>query len=120
MILNLWVTDSVISDLDFNTAEARISAGNVLLRTFIHAEFCCGMIEINKTGIDLTVENPAYGSERKPIFSFISRGTVQSLKNLHYPKPEHHIAAEGGIVYKYFIQQTKDIFYGIITAKNGI
>lgn len=120
MILNLGVTDPVISDLDFNTAEARISAGNVLLRTFIHAEFCCGMIEINKTGIDLTVENPAYGSERKPIFSFISRGTVQSLKNLHYPKPEHHIAAAGGIVYKYFIQQTKDIFYGIITAKTEI
>lgn len=120
IILDLGVEHNVVSDLNLMTAQAHIQAGNVSLRTFIHANSCCGLIEINKAGVELTVENPKYGKKRRPHFSFISRSTVQSLKNLHYPPAEFFCERQDSMDYKYFIQPTNDIFYGIMTAKTEV
>ena len=117
IILDLGVKENVISDLDFNTAQAELTIGEISVKSFIHAQNNYGLIEINKTGINLTVDNPKYGKIKKFNIKFPSKGTVQSLKNLHYPTAEFFNETESGINYQYFIQQTKDGFYGIVTAK---
>lgn len=117
LILDLGVQENVVSELDFLTAHANLQAGTVQVKTFIHACKNYGFIEINKTDITLTVDNPKYGKERKPLFQRFSNGTVQSLKKLRYPKAEFFKEQENGIQYQYFIQPTNDRFYGIVTAK---
>lgn len=117
IILDLGVKENIISDLDFKTAQAELTIGEISVKSFIHAQNNYGLIEINKTGINLTVDNPKYGKSKKLSVKFPSKGTVQSLKNLHYPTAEFFNETESGINYQYFIQQTKDGFYGIVTAK---
>lgn len=117
IILDLGVKENIISDLDFDTAQAELTIGEISVKSFIHAQNNYGLIEINKVGISLTVDNPKYGKERKPLFQRLSSGTVQSLKNLHYPKAEFFKEQENGVQYQYFIQPTNDRFYGIVTAK---
>lgn len=117
LILDLGVQENIVSELDFMTAQADLEAGTVKVKAFIHACENYGLIEINKTGVTLTIDNPKYGKERKPLFQRVSSGTVQSLKNLHYPNAEFFKEQENGIEYQYFIQPTNDRFYGIVTAK---
>lgn len=117
LILDLGVRENIVSELDFMTAQADLQAGTVQVKTFIHACENYGLIEINKTDVTLTVDNPKYGKKCKPLFQRISSGTVQSLKNLHYPEAEFFKEQENGIQYQYFIQPTNDRFYGIVTAK---
>lgn len=117
LILDLGVKENLVSDLDFMTAQANLQAGTIQVKTFLHACENYGLIEINKADVTLTVDNPKYGKERKPLFQRVSSGTVQSLKNLHYPKAEFFKEQENGIQYQYFIQPTHDRFYGIVTAK---
>lgn len=120
IILDLGIKENIVSHLDFCTAQAELTVGNILVKSFVHAEENFGLIEINKTDIKLTVDNPKYGRIKKFSFHFPSKGTVQSLKNLHYPDAEFISEKENGIDYQYFIQQTNDAFYGIITAKHEI
>ncbi|MGN1418433.1 MAG: glycosyl hydrolase family 95 catalytic domain-containing protein [Acutalibacteraceae bacterium] len=117
LILDLGVRENIVSELDFMTAQADLKAGTVHIKTFVHACENYGLIEINKTGVTLTIDNPKYGKKRKPLFKRIASGTVQSLKNLHYPKADFFKEQESGIQYQYFIQPTNDRFYGIVTAK---
>lgn len=117
IILDLKTNENVVSDLDFLTAEATLSIGDIRLKTFVHSSESYGIVEINKTNIDLKIENPKYGKEKKPLFHRPSRGTVQSLKNLHYPEAQFFNEKEEEIEYRYFIQPITDGFYGIVTAK---
>ena len=117
VILDLGVKENIISDLDFNTAQAELTIGKISVKSFIHAQNNYGLIEINKTGINLIIDNPKYGKIKKFSFKFPSKGTVQSLKNLHYPDAEFFNITENNINYQYFIQPTNDGFYGIVTAK---
>lgn len=117
IILDLGVKRNIISDLNFNTAQAELTIGKISVKSFIHAENNYGLIEINKTGVNLTIDNPKYGKIKKFSIKFPSKGTVQSLKNLHYPNAEFFNETENNINYQYFIQPTNDGFYGIVTAK---
>lgn len=117
LILDLGVQENVVSDLDFLTAEAELKIGGITLKSFVHAQENYGFIEINKTDVKLTLENPAYGKIQKFSFRFPSNKTVQSLKNLHYPDAEFYHEMDNGIDFQYFIQPTNDRFYGILTAK---
>lgn len=117
IILNLGTKENIISDLDFNTAQAELTIGKISVKSFIHAQNNYGLIEINKTGVNLTIDNPKYGKIKKFSLKFPSTGTVQSLKNLHYPDAEFFNETKDEINYQYFIQPTNDGFYGIVTAK---
>lgn len=117
IILDLGVKKNIISDLDLETAQAQLTVGNITVKAFVHALDNYGLIEINKTGVKLTVDNPKYGKNRKSRFRFLSAGNVQSLKNLHYPNAEFYNITENNINYQYFIQPTNDCCYGIMTAK---
>lgn len=117
LVLDLGVKDNVVSELNFETAEAALSVGDIALKSFVHAKANYGLIEINKCKIGLSIENPQYGGPRKPLFQMPFHGTVQSLKNLHYPPAEFFKEMQDGVEYQYFIQPTHDRFYGIITAK---
>lgn len=117
IILDLGIKANIISDLDFQTAQAQLTIGNISVKSFVHATDNYGLIEINKTNIKLTVDNPKYGKNRKSLFHFLSTGNVQSLKNLHYPNAEFYNITENDINYQYFIQPTNDCCYGIVTAK---
>lgn len=117
LILDLGVQENVVSDLSLKTAEASLSVGDIRLRSFVHATENYGLIAINKIGVRLKVENPQYGSPKKPLFQKAFHGTVQTLKNLHYPKADFCAETRDGTDYQYFIQPTHDRFYGIMTAK---
>lgn len=117
IILDLGVKENIISDLDFNTAQAELTIGEISVKSFIHAQNNYGLIEINKIGVNLTIDNPKYGKIKKFSLKFPSKRTVQSLKNLHYPDAEFFDETKDKINYKYFIQPTNDGFYGIVTAK---
>ncbi|NLA77651.1 MAG: hypothetical protein GX851_07505 [Clostridiales bacterium] len=117
LILNLGAKENVISDLDFQTAQAVITAGEVQLKSFVHSAENYGMIMINKTGVSLSVQNPKFGSERTSGVRRRAHGTVQALSRLHYPEASFVKENEDGIEYQYFVQPTKDRFFGIITAK---
>lgn len=120
LILDLGVDENVVSDLCLHTAEAVLSIGNIRVSAFVHANENYGLIAINKTGVKLAIENPKYGGPKKPLFSYLSRGTVQSLKNLHYPPASFGKERKDGIEYQYFIQPTSDRFYGIMAARTEI
>lgn len=116
LILDLGVQENVVSHLNFETAEATLKIGDIELRSFVNATESFGLIEVNKTGIKLTVDNPKYGKIKKSLLKNSSKGISQSLKNLHYPDAEFYNENKDGIVFQYFIQPTNDIFYGIVTA----
>lgn len=117
LILDLGVQENIVSDLDFLTAEAKLKIGGITLKSFVHAQENYGFIEIDKTNVTLTVDNPKYGTQKKAVFRTLSRKTVQSLKNLHYPKAAFYKESENDIEYQYFIQPTNDCVYGIMAAK---
>ena len=89
IILDLGVKKNIISDLDFKTAQAELMIGEISVKSFIPAQNNYGLIEINKTGVNLTIDNPKYGKIKKFSLKFPSKRTVQSLKNLHYPDAEY-------------------------------
>lgn len=115
LILDLGETEEVRSRLDLMTAEATVQVGSTVLRALIAANAPYGLIQINKTGVSLRIENPAYGSGKKPLFAGTG-GTVQSLKNLVYPKATFYEETVGEDQYRWFVQPTNDRFYGIVTA----
>lgn len=117
IILDLGVDENVVSHLDFLTAQARITAGEAVVNTFVCYNENYGLAEINKTGIKLKIENPQYGKIKKFGIKLPSKGTTQSLKNLHYPDCEFFKERENDVEFQYFVQPTNDGFYGIITAK---
>lgn len=117
LIIDLGIKENVISNLDFKTAQAQLTAGDIHVKTFVHAEKNYALIEINKTDIKLSIKNPEYGKIKKFSLHLPSNKTVQSLKNLHYPNAKLYEETHGNINYQYFIQQTNDRFYGVITAK---
>ena len=115
LILDLGETEEVRSRLDLMTAEATVQSGSTVLRALIAANAPYGLIQINKPGVSLRIENPAYGSGKKPLFAGTG-GTVQSLKNLVYPKAAFYEETVGEDRYRWFVQPTNDRFYGIVTA----
>lgn len=117
LILDLGIEENVESSLDFMTAEAVLKVGNITVKSFVHSAEKFGLIEIDKPDVNLKIENPKYGKIRKFNLKFSSRGTTQSLKNLHYPDCKFFTDNNEEVEYQYFIQPTNDIFYGIITAK---
>lgn len=118
IILNLGTRKNIISDLDFNSAEANLKTGNITVKSFVHANENYGLIEINKTGVKLKIDNPKFGKIKKHTIKFSSKGTTQSLKNLKYPDAEFFSETKNSINFTYFIQPTNDNrFYGIIAAK---
>ena len=118
IILNLGTRKNIISDLDFNSAEANLKTGNITVKSFIHANENYGLIEVNKIGVKLKIDNPKFGKIKKHAIKFSSKGTTQSLKNLKYPDAEFFSETKNSINCTYFIQPTNDNrFYGIIAAK---
>ena len=115
IILDLGVNGNAVSDLDYITAEATVEAEGVHLRAFLHAEAPYGLIEIDKTGIGVRIENPEFGKPGDPPSP--PGEDSDSVKNLHYPPARFVKEERDGILYEYFIQQTNDRFYGIITAR---
>ncbi|MBR5741467.1 MAG: glycoside hydrolase N-terminal domain-containing protein, partial [Firmicutes bacterium] len=115
IILDLGVKGNAVSDLDYMTAEAKVEAEGVHLRAFLHAEAPYGLVEIDKTGIGVRIENPEFGKPGDPPSP--PGADSDSVKNLHYPPARFVDEEKDGIRYEYFIQQTNDRFYGIITAR---
>ncbi|MBQ6678101.1 MAG: glycoside hydrolase N-terminal domain-containing protein [Clostridia bacterium] len=115
IILDLGVNGNAVSDLDYMTAEAKVEAEGVHLRAFLHAEAPYGLVEIDKTGIGVRIENPEFGKPGDPPCP--PGEDSDSVKNLHYPPARFVDEEKDGVRYEYFIQQTNDRFYGIITAR---
>ena len=114
IILNLGVCENVVSHLDFLTAQAVLTVGKINVRSFIHANENYGLIEINKKNISYKIENPEFGTDKDNENG--ESGITQSLKNLLYDKAEFFEKELDSINFKYFIQHTKDCFYGIVCA----
>lgn len=117
LILDLGLTGNVVSHLDFLTAEATLTVGETKLRAFIHAKSPLGLIEVQKTGVQFRVENPAFATPQDRPHKVLSGGIDQSLKSITYPLPICKSESEDGVEFIYFIQQTTDSFYGITAAK---
>ena len=81
IILDLGVKGNAVSDLDYMTAEAKVEAEGVHLRAFLHAEAPYGLVEIDKTGIDVKIENPEFGKPGDPPCP--PGEDSDSVKNLH-------------------------------------
>lgn len=122
LILNLGTDENIVSNLNLMTAEAELKVGEITVKSFIHANKNYGLISVNRHFAGIKIENPKYGKVKKLSFKFSSKGTVQSLKNLHYPDCEFFSERDGDTEYRYFVQPINDGFYGIMTAvkcKNG-
>lgn len=117
LILDLGIDENIVSDLDILSAQATLHIGDVTLRSFVHASEKYGMVEVSKTDVAMRVDNPQYGEPKKTKLRTLSRETVQSLKNLHYPKARFVCETEDDVEYQYFVQPTNDIYYGIVAAK---
>ena len=117
IILDLGVCENVVSHLDLLTAEATLSAGEVRVRSFIHACDNFGLIEITGQNVQYKIENPLFGTEKDE--EKTEAGITQSLKNLIYDKAKFFEKDEDVISYKYFIQPTKDCMYGIACASKA-
>lgn len=124
LIVDLGVKKNIVSLLDFNRAEAILKVGDITVKSFVHAQQNYGMIFINNKNIKINIETPKFGKKRKLHFNRLFKGTVQSLKNIHYDKAVFSKKIESGIEYQYFIQPTNDSSYGIVFAKkesvNGV
>lgn len=117
IILDLGVKENVVSHLSFDTAEAVLQAGSITVKSFVHANENYGLIFVSQKGIKVKIEHPQFGKKKKLHFNKLSKGTVQSLKNIHYDKAVFISEKEGDITYQYFIQPTYDNSYGIVLAQ---
>lgn len=117
IILDLNENGNVESNLDFLTAQAKLTVNKTELYTFIHATENYGLIKINKTNVKFKIENPEFGDINNPPKKENSDGYEQSLKNLLYEKAKCVNEVENDIEYKYFIQKTNDAYYGIVAGK---
>ena len=115
MILDLGVSANVVSDLDYITAEAKVVSGGVTLRAFLHATEPYGLIEVDRAGVGMKIENPEFGKPGDPPCP--PGETSDSVKNLRYPPARFVKEERDGVLCEYFIQQTYDRFYGVITAR---
>lgn len=116
IILDLGVRENVESDLSFQRAEAVLKIGDITVKSFIHANESYGLIYVSKENIGIEIKNPKFGGKRKSPFESLFTGTVQSLKNIHYPAAKFSTENENGIKYQYFIQKTNDRYYGIVAG----
>lgn len=114
LILDLGVTGNAVSELDFITAEATVEAEGVHLRSFLHATESYGLIEIDRTGVGMRIENPEFGKPGDPPAP--PGADSDSVKNLHYPPARTYDTACDGARLRYVVQETNDRFYGIVTA----
>lgn len=116
IIIDLRVKENVVSTLDFQKAEAFFKIGDILIKSFVHANENYGMIFIDKKDIKVKIENPKFGKKRRLRFKSFFKGTVQSLKSIHYDKALFNKQTDGDIEYQYFKQYTYDSCYGIVLA----
>lgn len=116
IILDLGVRENVESDLSFQRAEAVLKIGDITVKSFIHANESYGLIYVSKENIGIEIKNPKFGGKRKSPFESLFTGTVQSLKNIHYPAAKFSTENENGIKYQYFIQKTNDRYYDIVAG----
>ncbi len=116
IILDLGVYSSVSSKLDFGSALATLQAGKVKVRSFVRATGDYGLIEADKVGIRVKIDNPKFGKLQEGFENKSKKGTVQSLKNLRYPEAKFFSKQVGDCAVQYFIQQTNDCYYGIVLA----
>lgn len=117
LILDLGVRKNIVSSLNLTSAEATLTVGNIILKSFIHAEEDYGLISINKSNVKTTLDKPNYAIKGVRQFKFSSKGISQSLKNLSYDRAEFHKDIKDNVQIEYFIQPTNDSFYGIFVAK---
>ena len=120
IIVDLGVRKNVVSVLDFQRAEAILKVGGILVKSFVHAEYNYGLILINKKGIKVKIKNPKFGKKGRLHFKRLFKGTVQSLKNIHYDKGAFYKQKDNNTEYQYFVQPTNDNSYGIVLAKKEI
>lgn len=115
IIINLHEKSNVESSLDLSSAQATVTAGKIILQSFVHAAGKTGFIKINSAGCDFSIENPQYGKPLKTNRSAKSKpGLTQSLKNLHYESAKKTETVRGGISVKYFAQKVSEkLTYGI-------
>lgn len=105
---------NLISELDLASAEATVTGGTTVLKSFVHAEQSVGFLSINRRGCRFTVENPSYGEEKKASFFKRKAAITQSLKNLHYPPAVTGETVKDGIRFLYFTQTVNEtLTYGI-------
>ncbi len=79
IIIDLGVDANVVSELNMEEPEATISAGDVILKSFLDANCEVGFISINSDKCSFAIENPEYGKIGEPDVE-----DRESLKNLHY------------------------------------
>lgn len=101
------------------TAEAELHVGGIKINSFVHAEEDFGLIQISKPNVKISVANPKFGKHKRRFFVKAFKGTVQSLKNLVYPKATVVKKKINGIYIQYFVQPTNESFYGIVTASKS-
>lgn len=106
IIVNMGGKDNVVSELDMETAEAKITACGVQLESFLDAaDTKVGFIRVNSDKCDFSIENPAFGiigeiKEEEQVHN--------SLKTLHYVRPEKVCCEENGATFKCFTQKISD------------
>lgn len=120
LIIDLGVNQNVISKLDMQTAEAELRIGEIKINSFVHAVDDFGLIQISKPDVKISVDNPKFGKHKRRFFAKMFKGTVQSLKNLVYPKATVAEKDVNGIHIQYFIQPTNESYYGIVTASKSV
>lgn len=114
LILDLGIRENVCSTLELITAHASLSAGDIKVYAFIAAEERVGYIRVNAPSVQVHLENPKFGSPRKPVFHRLTdrRPRISaSPKRLHYPAPETgRKMVNPKTEHLYFIQQVDSAF----------
>jgi len=112
IIVDLGVDENVISELDMERAEATITAGDVVLKSFLDATSQVGLILINSDKCDFKLENPEYGKIGEPDVE-----DRDSLKNLHYEDAVKMDEIHGNVRIVNFTQKISDTMtYGLFLA----
>ena len=112
IIIDLGVDENVVSELDLERAEATITAGDVVLKSFLDATSQVGLILINTDSCDFKLENPEYGKIGEPNVE-----DKDSLKNLHYEDAVITDKMHGNLRTLNFTQKISDsMTYGLFLA----
>ena len=112
IILNMGVKENVVSELNIEEPEATITAGNVIMRSFLDANCEVGFIELNSDSCSFAIENPEYGKIGEP-----DDDNPDSLKNLHYEDAIKSDDTENGVRRISFTQKINDVMtYGLFLA----
>ncbi len=136
IIFDFGLQNNVQSNLNLATAEAQLKIGEVVIKSYLHAETKMGYIQVNRplSEFSYKIDHPCYGgpgSQQEDLE--INCLQTCPLSTLHYPLPQIHdhrhckwfVQEVGkGLQYGVFVKaredkQTTEFVFAVATSNDG-